>query len=67
MQVKILKERIKASGLSIEKISAMIGIDASTMYRKIQKGGDGFTIKETNELAEVLNLSSEDALDIFFR
>lgn len=67
MQVQVLKERIKESGMSIEKISAMIGIDASTMYRKIQRGGDGFTIKETNELAEVLKLSSDDALDIFFR
>jgi predicted transcriptional regulator len=67
MQVQVLKDRIKASGMSMEKISEMIGIDPSTMYRKIQKGGDGFTIKETNALAEVLKLSSDDALDIFFR
>ena len=53
--------------MSMEKISEMIGIDTSTMYRKIQKGGGGFTIKETNALAKVLNLSSDDALDIFFR
>lgn len=67
MQVQVLKDRIKASGMSVEKISGMIGIDPSTMYRKIQKGGGGFTIKETNALAEVLKLSSDDVLDIFFR
>ena len=40
-----LKGAIKEKRLTPEKVAESIGIDKSTMYRKLSNGGDDFTIK----------------------
>lgn len=61
-----LKGAIKEKRLTPEKVAERIGIDKSTMYRKLSNGGDEFTIKQADIIAKVLDLSAEEAQAIFF-
>lgn len=56
---------IKAQGLTISNVSSFLGIDQSTFYRKIKRK-DTITIGEMLALCGLLNLSVNEASDIFF-
>ena len=56
---------IKAQGLTISNVSSFLGIDQSTLYRKIKRK-DTITIGEMLALCGLLNLSVNEASDIFF-
>ena len=66
VDVEKLKKIIDESGQTVRNIAGKMGIDVSTLYRKLQKGGESFTIKEASQLTEVLSLDSEKAQKIFF-
>lgn len=61
----------KLKGLIVEKettqeaLADMIGIDRSTFYRKMKNDGN-FLLKEAKDIKEALNLTNEEAVDIFF-
>ena len=61
-----LKGIIKERRLSPEKVAEIIGIDKSTMYRKLNNGGDEFTIRQADVISEALGLTAEEAQAIFF-
>jgi plasmid maintenance system antidote protein VapI len=61
-----LKGTIIEKRLSPEKVAELIGIDKSTMYRKLNNGGDEFTIKQADSISKVLGLTAEEAQAIFF-
>ena len=46
VNINKLKGKIVENGLTIEKLADNIGIDRSTLYRKINNNGETFTIKE---------------------
>lgn len=51
------------AGLTSTEVAKQLGIDPSTMYRKIKADGD-FSRSEINKLVEILKLESPN--DIFF-
>ena len=61
-----LRGKIKEKRLTPEKIAEIIGIDKSTMYRKLSNGGDEFTIKQADIISCALELTSDEAQAIFF-
>lgn len=61
-----LKGIIVERRLTVEKTAALIGVDKSTFYRKLNDGGEDFTIKQADKLVEVLDLSPQEAQAIFF-
>lgn len=61
-----LKGKIKEMRLTPEKVADAIGIDKSTMYRKLNNGGDEFTIGQADKIAKVLLLDAGEAQAIFF-
>lgn len=61
-----LKGAIVEKRLTPEKVAEIIGIDKSTMYRKLNNGGEDFTIKQADMIASALNLSANEAQAIFF-
>ncbi len=61
-----LKGKIAENGLTIEKTANMIGIDNSTFHRKMKNDGINFSIGEANKLVEILKLTQEEAMVIFF-
>lgn len=63
--VKDLMDTIKAKGMNVPELANKIGIDASTLYRKMSAGGEKFTIGEVHKMMEVIPLSQEEANRIF--
>ncbi len=59
-----LKSAISKNGLTITVLSQKLKINPSTFFRKINK--DAFLIKEAYQICKILNLSNQDAIDIFF-
>lgn len=66
VNVELLREKIVEKKLTIERLSNLIGIDASTFYRKIKANGETFTVKEMFAIIEILDISKKEAEKIFF-
>lgn len=60
-----LKGLIVERGTTQQAVADAIGIDRSTFYRKMKKGGD-FTIGEAKKIKEELPLTDSEAIEIFF-
>lgn len=65
MNVNKLKGKIVENGLNVSQLASSIGIDMTTMYRKLTSNGDTLTISEAEKISKVLNLSMEDVNAIF--
>lgn len=65
INVNKLKGKIIENGMTIESLAMAMGIDRSTLYRKLKNDGDTMLIKDANRIVEVLHLECEDAIDIF--
>lgn len=57
------KEQLAISGLTRKELADAIGIDESTLYRKIQRKGD-FTREEINRIIRILDIDNPN--EIFF-
>lgn len=66
MNVNKLRGKIVENGMSTGELAKRIGVDRSTLYRKMNNNGDGLTIKEVKLISEELNLSHDEAMAIFF-
>jgi DNA-binding Xre family transcriptional regulator len=64
VNVNKLRGRIVEKGMNVGTLAAKLGVDRSTLYRKIQDGK--FTIGEAQRICQTLDLSVEDAMAIFF-
>lgn len=67
MNTAKLRGRIVECGLRQEDVAKAIGIDASTLSRKLNADGETFTIGQMYKLADVLSLSGEEAAEIFLQ
>lgn len=65
MNIILLKEKISEKGIRQEELATVLGIDRSTLYRKLKTGGD-FSIKEATQMAKELNLTASEVNAIFF-
>ena len=61
-----LKGKIIEKGTTQEAVADRMGIDRTTFYRKMKKGGAGFTVGEIHKMVEVVPLTKEEAVSIFF-
>ena len=64
MKLNKLKAKIVENGINVEAIADFIGIDRSSMYRKLNNF-DKITIGEATKLKECLHMTDEEASDIF--
>lgn len=60
-----LKAAMARKGISIPRLAELLGISKKTIYTRFS-GDTDFTLKEIKRIAEVLELSDEDILIIFF-
>ena len=60
---KLFKAQIILAGITVKQLAEAIGINESTMYRKINADGD-FSRSEMNKMIDVLNIEHPE--DIFF-
>lgn len=66
MNTNKLRGKIVEKRETLEKLANTLGIDRSTVYRKMQDNGNNFTIGEANKIVKFLSLTSDEATEIFF-
>lgn len=64
MDLNKLKGKIVEKGWNVETLAEHIGVDRSSMYRKLNKF-EKITIGEAQKIRIALNLSNEEASSIF--
>ncbi len=67
VDIQKLKGRIVEKSKNVHEVAKEIGIDKSTLYRKIKSNGSTLTIKEVTAIAQCLQLSYDDIRTIFFK
>lgn len=66
VDVDRLRGKIVERRMSIEKVAEAIGLNTSTLYRRINGGGGAFTINEADMIASLLKLTTDELNKIFF-
>ena len=66
VNVNKLRGIMKEKQISVECLADKGGIACSTLYRRLNDGGETFTIKEVAKIVEVLELDIETAMAVFF-
>lgn len=66
MDILKLKAKIVEKGWTIAYFCEKIGISPASFYRKTNNDGETFTIGDAQKIVTVLDLSWEDARNIFF-
>lgn len=64
MNIPMLKGKFVENGLNVESVAEMIGIDRSSLYRKLNNG-EKITCGEAKRIRNALNLSDKEAVIIF--
>lgn len=64
LDVQKLKGKIVEKGKSVESVSAELGINPATFYRKLKN--NSFEINEADKLVDILSLTNDEAVAIFF-
>lgn len=66
VNINKLRGKIVENGLNVEQVATMVGIDRSTMYRKMDESGKNMTIKDATMISKVLGLTASEVNAIFF-
>jgi transposase-like protein len=66
VNVDKLHGKIREMKTNVVEVAAKMGIDKSTLYRKLAKNGAGLTVRDAQKLVDILQLTDDEALLIFF-
>lgn len=66
VNVEMLKSIITQKGESIESVANAVGMDKSTLYRRLMNRGEDFSIAEVTGICTFLKISQRDRKAIFF-
>mgnify|MGYP000982287701 FL=1 len=61
-----LKGKIVEKGINVSDLAKVLGINKSTLYRKLKNNGENISIREAVGMINELDLSVEEANEIFF-
>ena len=61
-----LKEKLVEKGRNIDSLAESLGVDRSTLYRRLSENGQTFTVGEADKICQILNLTASEANGIFF-
>ena len=64
--VSMLRGKMIERNISVEELAEKLCVDKSTLYRRLDREGDTFTIKEASIIVRELHLTKEEAIAIFF-
>jgi len=65
MNVRKFMGKLVEKDMSVESISAKLGLNRSTVYRKLKNAGLNFTVGEMHMIVSIMGLTKEEAIDIF--
>lgn len=60
------RAKIVEKGMTIQQFSKVLGISVPTLYRKLKEENTCFTHLEICSIQKILNLTSDELMDIFF-
>lgn len=66
MNISLLRFAIRERGYTETKFAKTMGMDPSTLSRKLNSGGGGFTLDEIHQIVDLLNLKEDDFAAIFY-
>ena len=66
VNVNKLKGKIVENGMTVTTLAEKIGMDRATLYRKLSNNEESMLVKDANAIVSAMNLTSEEALAIFF-
>lgn len=66
VDVTKLKMSLIKNGLTLTKLAHEINMNPSTLFRKLANNGDTFTLAEAFLIKQTLNMSDNEAHEIFF-
>ena len=66
VNVPKLRGKIAEREMNICKLAEIMGIDRSTMYRKLSKPDTLITIRDVRDISVALHLSTAEVTEIFF-
>lgn len=66
VNVNKLKGKIVEKGMTVASLAKILGMDRATLYRKLDNGGAGLTVRDANNIAEALELTYDESMSIFF-
>lgn len=66
MNSEKLKEFLREKKIDPEDMATATGMDLSTWYRKLQRNGETFTVKQMNDIIRYTKMSKPEAAEIFF-
>ena len=61
-----LRGKIVEKRMNVDSLALAVGINPSTLYRRLNGGGGAFTIEEADKIASLLELTAEELNHIFF-
>lgn len=65
-KAKYLKKKIVEKNTTQEALAMALGIDRSTLYRKMKGGLSCLTLSEAKKISKYLGLSETEAFNVFF-
>lgn len=65
MNILKLRGKMVENCVNVEALASVLEIDRATLYRKLNDG-EKFTIGEARKINEVLELTKDEANEIFF-
>ncbi len=66
VNVNRIHAKLKELSITVEDVAKRMGIARSTLYRKLNNSGAGLSVKDAQSLIDILQLTQQEALDIFF-
>jgi len=66
LNINKLKGKIVERGMNVGDLAELLGVNKSTVYRKLQNEGQTLTIAQVDAIANVLELTGEEVNAIFF-
>lgn len=64
--VQMLKGKIVERGLNTRSVADALGVHVSSLYRRFDDEGSSFSVGEANKICKLLQLTPEEATNIFF-
>lgn len=66
VNINKLRAKMVELGTNVEELSEKIGMDRATFYRRLAVGGQTFLVKEVDAIVKELNMTKDEANEIFF-
>lgn len=65
VDVEMLKKLMSERNVTNDALALAMGVNRSTLYRKINEGGKSFTAEDIYKMRDFIPLTDQEAIDIF--